>query len=496
MSSSRPKRAFFRRARFKLTLLYTSIQFVVLLILCAFLYYRYERTLMKGLERFLKDEARDVIAHVRDHPDDWPAIRSYFRRESGGERYYTLSLRLLDLEGKGLASSRTLRDEKIAPLSREALAAARDADSYVEQVLVPDATAPGRPSGHVLMTFAVTDRDERRVLYILQVLADRRPLRVLSRHFRHNIFSAVPALLLLSWITGYTLARRFLRPIHTITRTARRITSTNLNERLPRTNSGDEFDMLAATLNDMIARLEESFALLRQFAADAAHELRTPLTILKGEADLALRTDALDPETFRATLESITRECDLMISVVSNLLALCRADAGDEGLAHEPVRLDLLLTELAETFRILAEDAGLILEAPEFPPIVVLGERSRLHELFANILDNAVKYTPTGGRVTLACEIDPDDVHVTIADTGIGIPEVDQEKIFSRFYRVDHSRSRDTGGSGLGLSIVQAIVSGYGGDIEVESAPGAGSTFTVTLPLAPAEELKPPEAAP
>ncbi|MBL7222982.1 MAG: HAMP domain-containing protein [Candidatus Brocadiae bacterium] len=488
MSSRTHRRAFFRRARFKLTLLYTSIQFVILIIMCAFLYYRNSRSMDKQLERFLKDEARDVIAMVHDHPDDWAAIRDSFRRESGGERYYTVSFRLLDLDGKILAASRTLRDERVAPVTPEALEIVRKADTYQAEVLVPDATAPERPSRHLLMAVGVQDREGKSVLYVLQVLADLRPLRALSRHLRHNIYSAVPVLLLLSWIVGYMLARRFLRPIHTITRTARRITSTNLNERLLRTNSGDELDMLAATLNDMIGRLEESFALLRQFAADAAHELRTPLTILKGEAELALRGDVKDAVALREALEGSVRECDHMIGVVANLLALCRADMGDEALAHEPVRLDLLLTDLAETFLILAEDGGIALQYTEFPEIVVLGERSRLHELIANVLDNAVKYTPKGGRVSLACEVDAEEVRVIIADTGIGIPEDDQTSIFDRFYRVDTSRSRDTGGSGLGLSIARAVATAYSGEIEVESAPGAGSRFTITLPLAPPGE--------
>jgi heavy metal sensor kinase len=338
------------------------------------------------------------------------------------------------------------------------------------------------------MAMSVKDKEETKLVFILQVMADLEPLSVLSRQFRHSIYSVFPALIAVSWLIGYGLARRFLRPIHLITRTARRISSTNLNERLLRTNSGDELDMLAATLNDMIERLEDSFALLRQFAADAAHELRTPLTLLKGEAELALRADPQDLAAHRAALESIIAECDHMITVVTNLLSLYRADAGDEAMAHGPVRLDLLLTEMAETFRILAEEAQLTLDTQPFPPVAVLGHRSRLHELFANILDNAVKYTPAGGRVTLSAELDADDVHVTIADTGVGIPEEELPKVFTRFYRVDHSRSRDTGGSGLGLTIAKSIAIAHGGTIEADSAPGAGSSFTVTLPLAPPSE--------
>jgi heavy metal sensor kinase len=496
MFSRRDRRAFFRRARFKLTFIFTTIQFIMLIIVCVFLYYRTERSMHKQLEGFLKDEARDLMAIVREHPDDWAVIHSSFRRESGGERYYTISFRLLDLDGQVLASSRTLRDERVAPFTAETLATVRQAETHREEVLVADATAPDNPSPHVVMTFPVKDKDELRVLYALQVLADLEPVIALSRHFRHNIYSLIPSLVLVSALIGYALARRVLRPIHLMTRVARRITSTNLNERLLRTHSGDELDMLAETLNDMIERLEESFALLRQFAADAAHELRTPLTILRGEAELALRAKSTDPRVYRDTLEGTIRECDHMVGVVTNLLALTRADAGDETRAREPVRLDLLLTELAETFLILAEEAGLALDAPAFPPVTVMGDRSRLHELFANILDNAVKYTPRGGRVSLGYALDPDEVHVTVSDTGIGIPQEHHDKIFTRFYRVDSSRSRETGGSGLGLSIAKAVATSYGGRIEVDSAPGAGSRFTVTLPRVPTTEAAPQAPAP
>ena len=482
--SSKPSTAFYRRARFRLTLFFTAVQLVLLVILCAFLLYRNNRTIFKVLERFLKDEAADVAAFVHDNPDDWPAIRNYIRRESNRERYYRMSFRLLAPDGAVKAGSRALDDDSVAPVDPAVLQTTLTGQTHAEQILVPDLLTKGNAEPYLQMVFPLKHKETREVIYALQVLAELRRLRSLGRHFLHNIYSAIPILVLISWFSGYAIARRLLRPIHTIARTARRITSTNLNERLPRTHTGDELDTLAATLNDMIRRLEDSFGLLRQFAADAAHELRTPLTIMKGETELALRSRDATPEAYRATLEGNIRECDHMVEVVNNLLLLCRADTGDAVLAHEPVRLDELLADLAETFRILAEDAGLTLDASEFPETLVLGERSRLHELFANLLDNAVKYTPAGGRISLDCRLDPDEAHVTVADTGVGIPEDEQEKIYGRFYRVQHSRSREVPGSGLGLSIARWVAAAHHGRIGVDSAPGAGSSFTVTLPLA------------
>jgi signal transduction histidine kinase len=278
--------------------------------------------------------------------------------------------------------------------------------------------------------------------------------------------------------------------------TARAITSAELDKRLQRSGSGDEFDVLAATLNEMIERLEKSFDLLRQFAGDAAHELRTPLTIMKGEAEIALRTQGDEPEALHETLASTIRECDRMIRIVENLLLIAQGEAGEILVRLEPFRLDLLLGEMAETFQVLAEEAGLALDAGPLPEIVVDGDGIRLHELFANLLDNAVKYTAPGGRVSVTCDLTEREVHVHVADTGEGIPEGEHERIFDRFYRVDRSRSRDTGGSGLGLSIARWIADAHRGRIEVQSALGAGSTFTVVLPLHGAPPAEPPELPP
>jgi len=484
MSSKRPRFAFFRRARFRLTLYYTAIQLLFLIALGVFLYIRNDRSMVIELEKFIKDDAHDLMLNVYGHPNDWAATQRRLDYESRGERYYELSYRLYDPTGKLMASSRTFREKRadgqnlIGPISEDTLHDALEGEAIEDFVHLP-----GRPSRHLLITRPTADPATGETRYVVQALAYLEPLDKLSRRYRHNILSAIPVFVLISWFGGYALARKVLKPVFQIARTARQITSARLNERLARSNSGDEFDMLAVTLNDMIHRLEESFALLRQFAADAAHELRTPLTIMKGEAEIALRSNTDDPEAYRGVLESSIRECDHMIGIITNLLFLSQADTGDVAIDRQPFRLDELLAEIVETFQILAEEAQIALEGDDFPEVTIQGDRCRLHELFANLVDNAVKYTPANGRVAITCEVDAQEVHVTIADTGIGIPEDQQEKIFERFYRVDRSRSRETGGYGLGLSIARWIANAHGGRITVHSAPGAGSTFTVGLPL-------------
>ncbi len=480
MSSPPRKPAFFRRARFRLTLYYTAIQLLFLVLLAVFVHYRTARSMVVELEKFIRDDTSDLMAFVRDLKDNWVEIQKRLDFESSGERYYELSFRLLDTQGKVMALSRAFREAAPAtrPISEEELHDALEGDSRQETVLLPE-----RPSPHLLVTRPWTDPQTKQVRYVVQTLAYLEPLEKLNRRFRRNLLSVIPLFVLISWFAGYALARKVLKPIGQISRTARQITSSSLNERLVRSKTGDEFDLLADTLNDMIGRLEESFTLTRQFAADAAHELRTPLTILKGEAEVALRSKDRDPAMYEEVLESNVREYDRMIHIITQLLLLAQADAGKMVVGREPVRLDLMLAELAETFHVLAESAQLTLEVGAFPEAVVNGDRARLHELFANLLDNAVKYTPPGGRVSVTCATDPEHVRVAVADTGIGIAAHEQEKVFGRFYRVEGSRSRVTGGAGLGLSIARWIATAHGGTVEVQSALGAGSTFTVVLPL-------------
>jgi len=485
MSLLHPKLSFFRRARFRLTLYYTSIQVLFLVTLGTFLYFYHQRSMRTELEKFLRDEIHNLMAMVFERQENWPEIQARLDFESRGERYYELSFRILDASGKVLACSRTFRDAAIRPISEEALHDALEGESQREFLQLPD-----RLCQHLLMTRPSYDPKKGEVRYVVQALAYLEPLEKLSRRFLRNIVWAIPIFVLIEWFAGLALSRKVLKPITFIARAARQITSSKLHERLVRSGSGDEFDDLAAILNDMIHRLEESFALTRQFAADAAHELRTPLAIMKGEAEVALRSGTNDPKTYRAVLESSIREYDRMIGIITNLLLLAQADAGAVHLGREPVRLDELLSEIADTFGVLAEEAGLTLDVAPLPQAVVQGDPARLHELFANLLDNAVKYTPTGGRVAIALSVGGEEARVAISDTGIGIAPDQQERIFERFYRVEGSRSRETGGAGLGLSIARWIASAHGGRIEVQSALGAGSTFTVVLPLAAATDTQ------
>jgi two-component system heavy metal sensor histidine kinase CusS len=301
---------------------------------------------------------------------------------------------------------------------------------------------------------------------------------------RTVLLTAVPAVLVLSGGLGYVLARKALAPIERLRRSTQEITADRLDRRLPVVNPQDELGRLTETLNAMIARLERSFAEIRRFTADASHELRTPLTAIRTEAEVAL-AKPLGLADHQQLLGSILEECDRLTRLADQLLALAREDARAARHAHEPVDLAGLVGDVTETMRPVAEVKGLGLRVEASEPVSVRGDAGRLREVFFNVLDNGIKYTPEGGEVEIRLGRHGPEAVVTVRDTGIGIPAEHVPHVFDRFYRVDKARSRAEGGTGLGLSIAQSIVVAHGGCIELASTPGQGTTCTVRLPVEP-----------
>ena len=292
----------------------------------------------------------------------------------------------------------------------------------------------------------------------------------------------IPIAVALSVIGGLALAKKSLQPVDEVTTRARRITAENLDQTIPVHIADDEIGRLTVTINDMIGRLHDSFARVRQFSADASHELRTPLTIMRGEIELALRSRKT-PEEYRRVLESGLEEILRLTAIIDNLLTLAKADRGEGEAEFSEVDLKAMIDELYEDGTMLASSKNIKVVLRVNTPMMIVGDRMRLRQLFLNLIDNAIKYTPAGGAVTLAMERQDSAVVFRIADTGIGIPAEDVGKIFDRFYRVDKARSREMGGTGLGLSIAKWIVELHRGTITVTSEPQKGSVFTVRLPM-------------
>jgi len=299
--------------------------------------------------------------------------------------------------------------------------------------------------------------------------------------FIYVMVFAMVGLIVLAGLGGLFLAERALKPVQQITKTARKIEGSDLSQRID-VKTDDELGRLAATLNEMIGRLEESFNRQRQFTADASHELRTPLAIMQAEATLALSKERT-PDDYRKSLETISQESDYMSSVIGKLLFLARSDAGKEQLNFEGVDLKELITGLSANIEVLAQDKGIKFAVDAKEELTVNGDKVKLRQLFINILENAVRYTPADGHISVSLVKQESNAVVSITDTGISIPAEHLPHIFERFYRVDKARARADGGVGLGLAIAKIIAESHKGTIGVESEVGKGTTFTISLPL-------------
>ncbi|MGA2363584.1 MAG: ATP-binding protein [Candidatus Aminicenantales bacterium] len=306
--------------------------------------------------------------------------------------------------------------------------------------------------------------------------------------FRRVIIYSALAVLLLAGVGGMFLTNRTLKPVDHITDIARGIGESDLSRRIE-IQSDDEMGRLASTLNGMIARLEEAFNRQRQFAADASHELRTPLAVIQAESSLALDKKRTQAE-YRKSLEVVSQEVAYMSEIIGKLLQLVRGDASSEQLNLDEVNLRDLWAELTSDLEALAQEKGLQFLQGPMDNLSVMGDKLTLRQLFLNILDNAIRYTPSGGSITGSLIKKEENAVVSISDTGVGISAEHLPFIFDRFYRVDKARSRAEGGTGLGLAIASSIAKMHGGYIEIESQVGKGSSFHIILPLLVAQVEK------
>ena len=320
--------------------------------------------------------------------------------------------------------------------------------------------------------------------YIVQLAYPLDDFNEALDRFRRVLLLYSPLLLLLASVGGYWLSRRALAPVDQVTREARSISAQNLSSRLVVPRTGDELQRLSETLNGMLERLEQAFKRITQFTADASHELRTPVALMRTRAEIALRKSRSEEE-YRETLREILEDLQRTSSLIENLMLLARADSGAETL--ERTRIDLVenLGEACLEGRALAETKQISLRA-ELPesPLWIEGDASSLRRLFLILLDNAVKYTPPQGCITVSLSASNGCALAEVRDTGIGIAAADLPHIFERFFRADRARSRQTGGAGLGLSIGKWIAEAHGGTISALSKPGEGSVFQVRIPLA------------
>jgi len=302
-----------------------------------------------------------------------------------------------------------------------------------------------------------------------------------------TMFVLLPFILIGASAAAWFMADRAFEPMHALTDQLEAITDgRSLHRRLPPDLDNDEVGRLTTTLNAMLARLELSFAALRRFTADASHELKTPLAVLRADVERAMHPRTTKDDRMVA-LEEALQEVTRMSDLVDSLLTLARADEGRFELAEETIHVEPLLQDVYETATILGETAGLSISMPSVADAVILGERTRLRQLLLNLVTNAIKYTPRGGKVEIASVLkSPAEIAITVRDTGIGISATDLPHIFDRFWRADRARSRaaERSGFGLGLAISQYIAQAHGGELVAQSRLGRGTLFTLLLPVA------------
>lgn len=323
--------------------------------------------------------------------------------------------------------------------------------------------------------------------YIILASQSRETLVEELASFRDTFYIAVPMTLLLTGLGGWLLARKSLAPVVAMSERARRIGAENLEQRLPVVNPRDELGRLAETFNELLARLGDSFAQQRQFMADASHELRTPLYVMRTAAEVTLEQPRRSESEYREALSMVREQTRRLTRIVEDMFMLARADAERRDMEQTDFYLDELVSETARAASLLAAHKSVKVETSLMSEVAYRGDENLLRQMILNLFDNAIKYTPPGGAVSVTLTRSDSVYEIAVADTGIGIPAEAQAHIFERFYRVDKSRARaeadNDGGAGLGLSIARWVAESHQGRLELRNSDQRGSTFVAVLPI-------------
>jgi len=304
---------------------------------------------------------------------------------------------------------------------------------------------------------------------------------ILDAYMQMYLYS-VPLVLIVAVAVGWYLAVHALNPFEEVAKTAEQITSERLNTQIINVRKEEEIQRLVQSFNAMVARLSQSFDQMRKFNANVAHELRTPLAILQGENEIALRSPSL-PEEIRAVLISNLEELGRLTRIVNDILTLAEVEAGSQVLSKKPLDLSSLVNDLADQMQFLALERNITMEVQDLPETTILADDLWIRRAVLNLLDNAIKYSRDGGRILVSMTNDGAKAGLTVQDDGIGIAGSDLPHIFERLYRADPARNRNTGGVGLGLSLVKWVVETHDGKIMVDSAPDKGAMFQIELPV-------------
>jgi two-component system heavy metal sensor histidine kinase CusS len=459
---------------FRLAGIYSLVGVLLLLLATAGLYMVLRIELDRSTDLFLADKLHVLRTLLRERPDDFEGLREEIELESAARRYQQFYIRLLDEHGvpvlttPGMTKQLDLAELVIRTRGRpEHLISLTGRNGQAFRVASATAPVGAAPVSIDTIEIAIDVAQEEGLL----------------RRYRFWFWAILLATSILFPLVGYRIARHGIRPIEEIAATARRITSTNLRERIRSEGYPSELASLAETFNAMLVRLEQSFEQISRFTADIAHDLRTPINNIRGEAEVALAR-ARTVEEYRDVLESSLEESVRLSDLIGDLLFLARAESTPADLRRQQVNVCELLRAVREYYEATASDRGISLIAVGGAgPITAVLERPMMLRAVSNLVSNAIAHTPRGGSVTLAASARDGELWIQVSDTGAGIPAEALPKVFDRFFRVDPSRSRTSGGTGLGLAIVQTIVTLHGGSAEIASQPGRGTCVTLRVPL-------------
>ena len=464
----------FKSIRSRLTAWYILLLGIILILFSVFLNYFLSKRLYESVDNSLTVSATVVAtsAVMKFNRSPLPGLDQFFEQFMGASnlnKFYRI------YDGSGNVGSRSNNiDASKFPLSQKAYADALSGTNSYETFLVD--------GKHPIRVITMPILREKKLVNLVQVGTSLEAVKETLRNLRIFLFTAVPSVLVFATLFARFLARRALKPISKIIKTARDIgQGQELSQRIPVFKVQDELGQLALTFNEMMDRLENSFAQMRQFSSDASHELRTPLTVLQGQNELVL-SKLRDPKEYQEVIISNLEEIKYMSKVLEDLFVLSRSDENQVLLNYKRMDLRDLVEEVCRHAEILAEEKDISIVIAFLEQVKINGDEVRLRQMVWNILHNGIKYTQPGGELKVSLLEESGFALLSIQDTGIGIPEKDLPFIFDRFYRVDKARSKDEGGSGLGLSICRHIAEAHKGKIKVESKPGLGTRFKIHIP--------------
>jgi two-component system, OmpR family, heavy metal sensor histidine kinase CusS len=465
---------FWRTLAFRLTAGYAIAGLFLVFAATASLYFVLRSELDRSTDLFLADKLHVIRTMLRDRPEDWDALHEEIELESAARKYEHFYVRLLDARNQPLLMTPDM--DKQLDLSRFEVLSRGQLDRAV-----PLEGTHGQMFRATIATAAVGSPPA--TTDTIQIAIDVSEKEELLARYRFWFWTLLTAMSVLFPLIGYQVALRGIRPVEEMATTARHISSTNLRERIRPEGYPFELASLAATFNEMLDRLEESFEQISRFSTDIAHDLRTPVNNIRGETEVALAR-ARTVEEYRDVLGSCLEEAVRLSELISDLLFLARAESPLSHLRREPIDVGQLLNGVREYYEASAADNGIALTTSiADKPVIGEMDRMLMQRAVGNLVSNAVAHTPSGGSVVLRAETETAAIRIEVADTGVGIPAEALPRVFDRFYRVDSSRSKALGGTGLGLAIVQSIMTLHGGKAEITSRPGQGTRVTLRMPL-------------